>query len=263
MVWLTSQSVGLLVVGCLAIAALVALAIRSAVRALVPPPERDAAVAVAAPLMPALGAAFAVLVALTLANEASYLASAQGIVSNESADASRLAWAATTPGVDTAPIHTALIDYLRATRAHEWHGNSAATGDDPVTTSSLANLERVVRAQAARPGLGTPTSTELLAALDALTSDRRNRLAAASRELPSLYVITLAVTGAALVANASVLTIRARRRAASVVGSVAVVVGLSMALLFALGTPWRGPITVSGQPIDAVISDLSGGYFHP
>ena len=34
-----------------------------------------------------------------------------------------------------------------------------------------------------------------------------------------------------------------------------------MALLFALGTPWRGPITVSGHPIDAVIKDLTTGYF--
>jgi uncharacterized membrane protein len=262
MVWLTSQSVALLVLGCLAVAALVALAIRSAVRALVPPPERDGAVAVAAPLMPALGAAFAVLVALTLASEASYLVSAQGIVSSESADSSRLAWAATTPRVDTAPIQVALVGYLRAARAYEWHGNSAATGDDPATTTALANLERVVRTQAARPALGTPTSTELLAALDALTSDRRQRLAAASRELPALYVVTLAVTGAALVANASVLTIRVRRRTASIAAGLTIVIGLSMALLFALGTPWRGPITVSGQPIDAVIKDLTTGYFH-
>ena len=38
-------------------------------------------------------------------------------------------------------------------------------------------------------------------------------------------------------------------------------VGLSVALLLALGTPWRGPITVSGHPIDAIIKDLTTGYF--
>jgi hypothetical protein len=32
-------------------------------------------------------------------------------------------------------------------------------------------------------------------------------------------------------------------------------------LLFALGTPWRGPIVVSGHAIDAVIRDLRSGYF--
>jgi hypothetical protein len=36
-----------------------------------------------------------------------------------------------------------------------------------------------------------------------------------------------------------------------------------MALLFALGTPWRGSITVSGQPIDSAVHDLTVGYFHP
>ncbi len=37
---------------------------------------------------------------------------------------------------------------------------------------------------------------------------------------------------------------------------------MSVALLFALATPWRGAIVVSGQPIDAVIKDLDSGYFH-
>ncbi len=118
-----------------------------------------------------------------------------------------------------------------------------------------------MRTQAARLALGTPTSTELLASLDAVTTDRRARLAAASRELPALYVITLVVSGIALMINASVLTIRAPRRAALLVGSLSIVVGLSVALLLALGTPWRGPITVSGHPIDAIIKDLTAGYF--
>ena len=74
-------------------------------------------------------------------------------------------------------------------------------------------------------------------------------------------MVTLVVAGVALIANASALTIRASRRAALLVGGLAVVVGLSVALLFALGTPWRGPISVSGHPIDAVINDLTTGYF--
>jgi hypothetical protein len=53
------------------------------VRALVPAAEQDAAYTIAAPLMPALGAIFALLMGLTLASEAGFLASAQGIVSSE------------------------------------------------------------------------------------------------------------------------------------------------------------------------------------
>jgi hypothetical protein len=263
MTWLTSLPAAVLVVGGLAFALLVVLGGRLAVRALVPAAERDGAYTIAAPLMPALGALFALFVGLTLASEAGFLASAQGIVSNEAADASRLAWAATSPGVNSAPIQAALLDYLRATRAYEWHGNSAAEGDDPATVHAIASLENAVRTQAARPTLGTPASTELLASLDALTSDRRARLAAASRQLPVLYVVVLVLTGAALIVNATTLTLRSGWRAALLVGGLAAVVGLSLALLFALGTPWQGTITVSGHPIDAVVHDLNSGYFHP
>jgi hypothetical protein len=263
MTWLTSLPAAVLVVSGLALALLVAIAGRLAVRALIPAAEREGAHAVAAPLMPALGAVFALLMGLTLASEASFLASAQGIVSNEAADASRLAWAATSPGVDSAPIQSALLGYLRATRAYEWQGSNAAEGNDPATVRAIANLESAVRTQAARPALGTPTSTELLAALDALTNDRRARLAAASHQLPVLYVVVLAVSGAALIVNAAALTLRSGWRAALLVGGLSAVVGLALALLFALGTPWRGPITVSGQPIDNVVQDLNAGYFHP
>ncbi len=263
MVWLTSQSVGLLVGGCLAIALLVAVVSRLGVRALVPESEREGAHAVAAPLMPALGAAFAILTALTLASEAGALTSAQQIVSNEAADSSRLAWASTMPGLSREPIQAAIRRYLRATRTHEWHGSSAADGNDSATVRALAALERVVRGESVRPKLGTPTTTELLTALDALTSDRRARLAAASREPPSLYVITLVVSGVALIANAAALTIRTRRRVALLISGLTIVIGLSVALLFVIGTPWRGPIVVSGHPIDAVIRDLANGYFRP
>jgi hypothetical protein len=263
MIWLTSLPAAVLVVAGLAVAVLAAIGGRLAMGALVPAGQRETAYSIAAPLMPALGAAFAILMALTLASEASFLASAQGIVSNEAADAARLAWATTSPGVSPAPIQSALLHYLRATRAYEWHGNSAAAGDDPATAHALATLEGAVRAQAARPALGTPTSTELLASLDALTSDRRARLAAASHELPVLYVVVLILSGLALIVNATVLTLRGGWRTALLAGGLAVVVGLCVALLFALGTPWRGAITVSGQPIDNVARDLTAGYFHP
>jgi hypothetical protein len=252
---------GVLVAGCLAIAVLFAVVSRYAIRAALPDSQREGAHGVAAPLMSPLGAAFAILAALSLANEAGYLNSAQQIVSSEAADSSRLAWAATMPGVRTAPIQAALSNYLTATRKYEWHGSNASNGIDPPTDHAAATLERVVRSEAARPALGTPSSSELLASLDAITSDRRSRLAAASREPPALYVITLAVSGAALLACASALTIRSAGRVAFLIGGLTIVVGLSMALLFALGTPWRGPIVVSGHAIDTVIRDLATGYF--
>ena len=261
MTWLTSLPTAVLIIGGLAAALLFVIGSRLAVRALIPAAQRDSAYTIAAPLMTALGGLFALTMALTLAGEAALLASAQGIVSNEAADASRLAWAATSDGVNATPIQSAVLGYLRATRGYEWQGETAAEGDDAATAHALANLENVVRAQAGRPGLATPTSNELLASLDAVTSDRRARLSAASRELPVLYVVVLVVAGAALMTNAMVLTARGGWRAALPVGGLAVVIGLSLALLFALSAPWRGSLTVSGHPIDTVIRDLNTGYF--
>ena len=76
-------------------------------------------------------------------------------------------------------------------------------------------------------------------------------------------MLTLAVSAIALIANATTLTIRSRWQGALLITGLVVVIGLSMALLFALGTPWRGPIVVSGHPLDAVIRDLVNGYFRP
>jgi len=261
MTWLASLPFGVMVVGWLALGLAVAAVSRIAIRALIPATERDQIQSIAAPLMPALGATFAVLMALTLASEANYLRSAQDIVSAETAAASRLAWGSTSPGVDTAPIQSALTKYLRATRAHEWRGSGRSLGADPATARALATLERSVRVEAARPGLGTPTSTELLAALDSVTMARRQRLAAASQTLPMLYVITLVVSGAALIVNAGALTFRSSVRTSLLIAGLAAVVGLSLALLCALSAPWDGPLIVSGRPIDAIVRDLHTGFF--
>lgn len=116
--------------------------------------------------------------------------------------------------------------------------------------------------EAARPALGTPTSTELLASLGGLTTARRERVSAASRALPTLYVLTLVASGAALIVNAGALTFRSSLRTSLLIGGLALVVGLSLALLFALSAPWDGPLIVTGEPIDSVVRDLSTGFFH-
>jgi hypothetical protein len=261
MTWLASLPAGVLFTIATVLALLIGYASRVATRAIVPTDERDHIQTIAAPLMPALGATFAVLMALTLASEATYLRSAQDIVSNEAAQASRLAWAATNANVETAPIQSALTDYLRATRAHEWHRSGTAEREDPDVARTLANLERLVRTATARAAVSTPTSTELLTALDALTAARRDRLAAGSREIPLLYVLTLVASGVALIANAGALTFRSSVRTSLLIVGLAVVVAFSLALLFALSAPWDGPLIVSGQPIDTIVRDLSTGFF--
>jgi hypothetical protein len=114
--WLTSLPAVVLVVGWLSVAFLVAALGRIGVRALVPVGEQERVPQIAMPLMPTLGAAFAIFAALSLASEAGYLRAAEGLVSDEAAAASRLAWAATSPRIQPEPIHAALLDYLHTTR---------------------------------------------------------------------------------------------------------------------------------------------------
>jgi Ni/Fe-hydrogenase subunit HybB-like protein len=259
--WLSSLPAWVLVAGWLGLALLVVAAGRFAVRALVRDRDRDQVHPVAAPLMPALGAVFAIFAALTLAGEAGYLRTAENYATDEATAASRLAWAATSPGVGTAPVQTALHDYLVATRAGEWDAAESSGAQDPTTARDVAALERVVRHEAARTEIGSPASTELIASLDAVTSSRRARVAETSREMPALYVLTLVAAGLALVFNAGALTVRSGRRPALLAGGLAGVVGLSLALLFSITAPWRGPLVVSDDPIEVVISDLESGFF--
>ena len=74
-------------------------------------------------------------------------------------------------------------------------------------------------------------------------------------------MITLVVGGVALIANAGALGVRSSVRTTLLVTGLAVVVGLSLALLFSLAAPWSGPVVVSGQPIDSVVRDLRAGSF--
>jgi hypothetical protein len=260
MAWLTSLPMGVLVIVSLALTLSVAFIARVAARRLVPVAEYDHVPQIAAPLMPALGAAFGILMALTLASEAGYLKAAQDVVANEAGAASRLAWAGTSSDVDSQPIHAALVDYLVATRAAEWHGDAATEGNDSVA-SAIAALEHAVRSEADRQDLRTPASTELLASLDSLTSLRRERIASADHQIPVLYILTLIVSGLALIINAGALTLRSSVRTSVLVIGLAAVVGLSLALLLSVSAPWRGPLVVSGHPIDAIVDDLRSGFF--
>jgi len=261
--WFAGLPAGVLVAGWLAFTLVIAAVSRVAFRAIVPLDEHDHVFSISAPLMPALGATFAVLMALTLSSEAGYLRSAQDIVSLEAAAASRLAWASTSPGVDRQAVQGALAEYLHATREHEWHGTNATEGDDPEVAKKLAALEHVVRAEAAKSTLSTATTGELLTALDTLSSERRARIAAGSRTIPVLIIVTLVASGAALVVNGGALLIQSTLRTSMLVVGLAVVVGLSLALLFALTGPFDGPLIVSGRAIDTVARDLRSGFFAP
>ena len=76
-------------------------------------------------------------------------------------------------------------------------------------------------------------------------------------------MITLVASGVALIANAGALAFRSSVRTSLLVAGLACVVGLSLALLFAIAAPWDGGLVATGDPIDAVLRDLGTGFFAP
>src|SRR5262245_47322435 len=121
MTTLVSLPVWALVLGSLGVGALVAIGARWGLRRILRG-EQSGVAAVAGPLMPALGAVFALLAALSLSSEATALRTADQGVAKEAAAASRLAWASTTPGVDADAVQQSLLAFLRSTRSEEWSG---------------------------------------------------------------------------------------------------------------------------------------------
>jgi hypothetical protein len=216
---------------------------------------------VAAPLMPALGAVFALLAATTIGAEMALYRSAGDDVSAEAAAASRLAWAATSPGVDTEAVQGDLVAYLEATRQAEWREGDA--DGSPSAMAALADLERTVRSEAAGKDLGSAQAGELLTSVDSLTSLRRQRLAHASNGLPDGYLLVVFVSGLALVVNSAALALAHRSRVALLTGGLVAVVALALALLIAISSPFAGGFVVGGGPIDAVVTDVQAGGFAP
>jgi hypothetical protein len=251
-----SLSTTTLVVICLALGALVAVGARLVLRALIGG-DRAGVVAVAGPLMPALGAAFALLSAISLSNEAAELRDAEHEVAAEAGGSSRLAWSSTTPGVDTEAVQQSLLTYLRSTRSEEWEG-SGDTGD-PDTFVALGDLEGIVRAEASAAELGSAQAGEMLGALDTVTSTRRERLATRAHQLPVLYLVVVGASGLALVINSAALALDRDQHVAWLTAGLVVVVSLVLALLLAITSPFRGGFIADGAPLDAVIVDLEAG----
>lgn len=223
--------------------------------------DRTKVLAIVGPLTPALAALFAVMVAFTVVNEAGYLRAAQSAAGTEASAAGRLAWAATSPGVDGVPVQRALSAYLRAITGPEWTGTFESDPVDGTVARRLRRLEALTRAQATRPGASNAVSAELLAALDAVTVARRDRLSEASRGIPLAYLGLLVVAGLALVVNVALLTLWWGHRGLLLVVGVATLVALTLALLIGISAPFAGALTVDHAAIDRVVLDLRDGFF--
>jgi len=104
-------------------------------------------------------------------------------------------------------------------------------------------------------------ATELLAALDGVTTTRRELVSEATRRVPAGYLLMLVLAGVALVVNVSVLTLATRRRGLWLVAGVVLVVSTSLALLVSVSASFAGALQIDHDAIDRVVVDIRDGFF--
>lgn len=222
----------------------------------------DHAGLVAASLTTAFGALFAFLSAFLITTEWSQHSAAESAIAAEAASVARLAWSADAPGVDQALVLADLEAYLDSTTA-DWSAMADGRTSPLASDADYRRVQVDVRAQAALPGVPTASASEMLAALDAVAGARRERLSAAARQLPTAIVVVVVVSGLALVVNSVILAAGRSRRAAGPIAAIAIVVGLDLALVFMVSSPFRGTLIAEPTPLERVATEMRTGWFGP
>lgn len=226
---------------------------------LVVPADREADLAlIAGPLIPALGAMFAFLAAFAINTEWGQLRDAQHAAELEADAAARFALIAASPGLDGPRLRRMLQRYLRHVVDDEFPRLPTGHGSEEAR-DALAELFRETREIVARPSVGPVSGTDLLGAVDAMVSLRRDRLSLASRSMPSALLLLAFVSGIVLCLDAVLVGLPHPRWVAVTVGGLVVVTALALALVVAVSAPYRGTLSVDVRPIEVVLEQVSQG----
>lgn len=255
--WLASLPGWLLVAGSVAIFTGAALLGRKMMERVSGDRPRDNHHTVAGQLMPGLCAIFGIIAGLTLISQVDNWNRAQDAVAREASASARLAWA--TAGVPAGQGQEPLTRFLEVDRSAGW----TLTLDDPLPASlkkAIQQMETGVREAAATPGTTSQAGAEMLAALDDLTTARRERVSAQSDHLPEMFLFALFLSGLAVVVNAAALTV-GRPHTGRLIVLLVAVVAVDIALVVALWLPFSGAVQVSDQPLADVVASLKDGFF--
>lgn len=213
---------------------------------------------VAGPLVPALGAMFAFLTAFAINTEWVQLRDAQHAAEMEADAAARVALVAGSPGLDPARLRGLLEQYLSHVVVDEWPRLRSAGGSHGAR-DALARISREARAIVAEPRVDPVTGTDLLGAVDALVSLRRDRLSLAGRSMPPALMLLAFVSGVVLCIDALLVALPHSQWITVTVGGVVVVTALALALIVAVSAPYRGTISVDAHPLEVVLEALRRG----
>lgn len=203
---------------------------------------------VAGPLMPAIGALFAFVTAFVIATEWTRHRDAERNVGEEADAALRFGLTSRWPGFDGSVLRGRLAAYLDSVIGEEWpalaHGAPA-----PETAQHLASFERDVRTTLATEQVSQVVAADLLGSADAVALTRADRLHAARQELPPPLFVLAFLSGVVLNLNAIALALRLDGWVGIVIGGLVVVIALDLALVVAIGAPFRGSLRIDEWPL--------------
>ena len=224
--------------------------------------NREKAGMTAAAYMTALGSLFAILTGFLINSEYSSLRDTQRIVGQEVAAASRLAYAsASLPAADAELMQDALAEYLDDVQVGEWQALASGAAARSPAIDSLRELERRVSRLSDRAYVQSAEQSALGAALDGITSARRQRVVIASQSLPIALFSLSVIAGIALVANSLLVSLRAGPRFGWVALGIVLVVALDLAAILAISAPFRGPFQVDVAPVAELAAELRAGQY--
>lgn len=238
---------------------LVALALDAVVSEADQPAMADAA----GRLMPAVGVLFALLTAFVITTQWNRSRSAEGIVGLEADACIRLALASDSPNIDGERIRYLLREYLRAVLDLEWDTLQRERKGSARAVTALSRLEREVRADATTPDVGSAVSAAVLTATEGLAVSRRDRLNLSGHGLPAPLFLLAFVSGVVLCLNAIAMAVSLEDGVAIIIGGLVVLIALDLALVVAISDPFRGPLRVVPDAIEAVVDELEAGRFGP
>lgn len=228
------------------------------------PSAGESAGSTAAAYMTALGSLFAILTAFLISSEYATLRDAQNLVADESAAASRLAFAtAGLPAADVSLVQDRLASYLRALEGDEWRALAQKEPQRSTAFAALNDLQTTVFNVASRSYAPASSRDGMATAVADLTSLRSQRIAIGSTPLPGPLLALSMLAGLALVANAIVVTLRSSPWTTVVAMGIVVIVALNIALIIGISAPFRGPFLAGRAPIADLGRDIRGGRYLP
>jgi hypothetical protein len=192
---------------------------------------------------------YAVLVAFVIVNEWQTLNDANSYVDSEAGSLAAVYGAADTfPAADREAVQQSLLTYVNRVVCDELPYLEDHDQPSPRAVAALRHVYSTL-ASVSPEARRTRFYESAVAELSDLTSARRERVSSSSGGVPDELLVVVIATSIVLIAVTSVLDTQHRRWHAVLMGAVALLVALNLALILSLSRPYDGAASVSTAPL--------------